>query len=107
MDRAGGRVRAGIREGWFIEHHGSRTGAGRYDKRLHAKASDEVGNTLASAVCFEVSLIPRKTKRRVRQLDDEDIEISVVWQAARLYMHYLGNADGIDGYTAFGVRNAI
>src|SRR6516162_6418774 len=107
MDGAGGRVHVGIRERCVFEYHWSRTRAGRYDECLHAKAPDEVGNARASAVCFEVSLIPRKTKRRARQLDDKDIEISVGRQAERLNMHFLGNAEGIDGYTSSRVWQTV
>jgi hypothetical protein len=80
--RAGRRIQRCIRE-WTTEDDRSRRDTRGNDECLDAKASPKVLDGIAVSVGSEIPLIPRKPKRRVGHLDNEEVEIGVGRQAGR------------------------
>jgi hypothetical protein len=64
-----------------------RTAPRRDDEGLDAEATYEIGDSIASLVCGQVTLVPGKTKGRIRQLDYEGVEFSLRRQTANFHVH--------------------
>jgi len=78
-----------------------------HNEGFNAEPANEVRNPLAVFVRREVSLVPRQTKGRVRELDYERVEFGLRWQTAGLQVHDFHIAQRVDRYSPPGFRNAV
>ena len=56
---------------------GCRRATRRDDKRLDAEAADERSVALTVGIGLDISLVPGQAERRVRNLDDKEIEVRI------------------------------
>ena len=66
------------------ENDRSRSHSGRHDKCFDVKAADELLGAISPRISFNVSLIPGKPKRRVGNLNHEEVKVGIGRQARRL-----------------------
>jgi hypothetical protein len=77
LHRAGCRILRCIRERRIVEDERRRRDTGSNDEGLNAKAPPKMLDSVAVSVGLDISLIPREAKRRVRNLDHEEVETGI------------------------------
>src|SRR5581483_4875748 len=105
LDGVKHRIQAGVRE-WSLKDNWRRGGACRDRKRLNAKNADDAQMTVSLFVRRDVALIPGKSKRRFRNLDDEEIVIGIRSKPLNRYLHRLNGSVLKDSNRAACTRQA-
>jgi len=99
-------VQAGIWEWSIVEDNrrGRATGCDR--EGLDTEPTDKTLMSAAVSVRLDVALIPRHTKRGLRNLDDKEIKLRVGGQTLHNYVHDLDRPSGRYRNAAGGVWQA-
>src|SRR5262245_12716378 len=77
------------------------------DERLDVEAADEVPYRPADGVRLHVSLVPGQAEGGIGDLDHEDVELGVRWQADGFDVHDFYRAERVDRRVRQGGGNAV
>jgi len=74
------------------------------DERFNAEPAGEIADTISVSVGVDVALVPGKAEGRVRNLNNEDVELRVGWKAGDFHVHTLDRVQGVDRYAPTCIR---
>src|SRR6266849_5704494 len=105
LDWISWRIQACVRER-SAKNNRRRSGPGCDNEGLYAETADKSGMAISMPVRFNIALVPGHSKRRLWDLNDEKVEISLRRQAGNSDMHDLDRAFGVDCHACAGLWKA-